>query len=239
MDRLQDVMPATLKFGEIIKVHGLGVLPLINENVLNIIPLLTTLDEALESGTMKIREVDEAGSVPFLQFENHGDKPVLVLDGEEVVGGKQNRIVNSSVIVLAHHSIRVCVSCIQQGRWGGSGDFLSSKAFFKASSRGVHKRGVSENLRREGIPVSNQGAIWNEVEKTLRQQGVHSRTADFQDVRRNVAHQIEEFVQGIEPIPGQVGAVFFGRRGVIGAEYLHSPDLFARCIGSPPAPRCR
>ncbi len=231
MDRLQDIMPANLSFGDAVKVHGLGMLPIINDAVPGNVPALLTLDEALDGGAITIREVDEAGSVPFLLVENHGDKPVLILDGEEVVGGKQNRILNSTVIVLEHHSVRVCVSCVQQGRWNGSGDFLSSKAIFNASSRSIHKRGVSENLRRQGMPVSNQGAVWNEVEKTLRQHGVHSRTADFQEARQMVSHQIEEFVEALEPTPSQVGAVFFGSRGVIGAEYLHTPDLFSRCNG--------
>jgi hypothetical protein len=85
---------------------------------------------------------------------------------------------------------------------------------------------VAENLRREGIPVSDQGAVWDSVRKSLEEHHLHSRTADFQDVRRHVSHQIEEFVQGVQPIPGMVGAVLFGKRGVIGAEYLDSPDLF-------------
>lgn len=64
----------------------------------------------------------------------------------------------------------------------------------------------------------------------LREAGVRSSTDSFQDAREHVSHQIEEFAQCIQPIPGQVGAVFFGKRGVIGAEFLASPDLFSRCI---------
>ena len=68
------------------------------------------------------------------------------------------------------------------------------------------------------------------VEQSLREHHIHSKTADYQDVRRHVMHQVEEFVEAIQAVPGQVGAVFFGKNGVIGAEYLHSPDLFARCL---------
>ena len=108
--------------------------------------------------------------------------------------------------------------------------FASCKSIFRASGRIVQKRGVSESLRREGVPVSDQGAVWNSVEQSLREHHINSKTADYQDVRRHVMHQTEEFVAAIQPLPGQVGAVFFGKRGVIGAEYLHSPDLFARCL---------
>ncbi len=175
-------------------------------------------------------EINQSGVVKFLGIDNHGDKPVLLLDGEELVGGLQNRIVNSTIIILGHHSVRAVVSCVQQGRWSGSGDFQSAKSIFMASGRSVQKRGVGESLRREGVPVSDQGAVWNSVEQSLREHHVHSKTADYQDVRRHVMHQVEEFVEAIQPVPGQVGAVFFGNNGVIGAEYLHSPDLFARCL---------
>ena len=67
---------------------------------LTLFPLLTdtpsalryvTLSEALASGTIIIGEVGEAGRVSQLRVENREDDRVLLLDGEEVVGGKQNR----------------------------------------------------------------------------------------------------------------------------------------------------
>ncbi len=51
-----------------------------------------TLDEALAAKTATVTEVSESGSVPELYFQNEGDLPVLLLDGEELVGAKQNRV---------------------------------------------------------------------------------------------------------------------------------------------------
>jgi hypothetical protein len=51
-----------------------------------------TLDEALESRSVSITQVDEAGSVPQLKVTNKSDKKVLMLDGEERVAVKQNRV---------------------------------------------------------------------------------------------------------------------------------------------------
>lgn len=56
-----------------------------------------TLDAALELGVTEITEVSEAGSVPQLQLLNRGDAAVFLLDGEELVGAKQNRILNLRV----------------------------------------------------------------------------------------------------------------------------------------------
>jgi len=64
-------------------------------------PAYTTLDDALRAGTARVTEVDAGGRVPELAFENDGDRPVLVVDGEELVGAKQNRIVNLTILAPA------------------------------------------------------------------------------------------------------------------------------------------
>jgi hypothetical protein len=53
-----------------------------------------TLDEALAGGRARITEVSAGGRVPELKFENRGDLAVLLLDGEELMGAMQNRILN-------------------------------------------------------------------------------------------------------------------------------------------------
>ena len=58
-----------------------------------------TLDEAHKDGSASVSEVSASGSVPDLRFLNNGDKPVFLLDGEELLGAKQNRILNLSILV--------------------------------------------------------------------------------------------------------------------------------------------
>ncbi len=55
--------------------------------------------------------------MPELRFVNHCERPVLLLDGEELVGAKQNRILNLTVLVPAHQTIVIPVSCVEAGRW--------------------------------------------------------------------------------------------------------------------------
>ena len=84
-----------------------------------------TLDEALAGG-LRVREVDESGSVPELVVENPLDSRVLLYDGEELVGAKQNRILNVSVLVEAKTTLRIPVSCVEQGRWSRRSAFFSA-----------------------------------------------------------------------------------------------------------------
>ena len=75
-----------------------------------------TLDAALARG-LTITETSEAGDVPELTVANPLAENVLLYDGAELVGAKQNRILNVTVLVAAGSTLRIPVSCTEQGRW--------------------------------------------------------------------------------------------------------------------------
>ena len=82
------------QLGEPVEHRGIVVAPVFP--LCDPVAAYVTLDEALASG-LRVREVDESGSVPELVVENPLDWRVLLYDGEELVGAKQNRILNVSV----------------------------------------------------------------------------------------------------------------------------------------------
>src|SRR5512139_3370482 len=57
------------------------------------------IDDALMAEKLVIEEVSEGGSVPELRMTNFSNRVVLVVDGTELVGAKQNRIVNASFLI--------------------------------------------------------------------------------------------------------------------------------------------
>ena len=75
------------------------------------------LDEALSENLMEIVELDSDGSVPELKVVNKSPKMILILDGEELVGAKQNRIVNTTILVQRNSTLVIPVSCVEHGRW--------------------------------------------------------------------------------------------------------------------------
>jgi hypothetical protein len=75
------------------------------------------LDEALAAGLAAVTEISEAGSVPDLLVKNLAPSPVLILDGEELVGARQNRIVNLTILVAAQQALHIPVSSVEAGRW--------------------------------------------------------------------------------------------------------------------------
>ena len=131
-----------VRVGEPIRHKALSVFPLFTAAENPVEYLLS--DEGIGSGAVTVEEVSEAGSVPDLLVENKGDIRVLFLEGEELVGAKQNRILNMSVLIAANSRTKIPVSCVEAGRWryrsrhfGSSGSHSPSKLryFLKSSVR--------------------------------------------------------------------------------------------------------
>ena len=110
-------MPITfpeIRVGDPIRHEGLAVFPLFAESGNGVEYDLS--DEAINKGHITVEELSEAGSVPDLAVENTGELRVLFLEGEELVGAKQNRILNTSVLVAAHTKSKIPMSCVEAGR---------------------------------------------------------------------------------------------------------------------------
>src|SRR4051794_9522584 len=72
------------------------------------------LAEAIALGAL-VTELDGGASVGDLAVANPTNLPVLLFEGEEVLGAKQNRTFDASVLVDARSHLQVPVSCVEQG----------------------------------------------------------------------------------------------------------------------------
>ncbi len=63
---------------------------------------------------IRISELGEGGVVPVLKVENLLDERVFLMDGQGLVGAKQNRILNTDVVVPSGKAIHIPVSCVEQ-----------------------------------------------------------------------------------------------------------------------------
>jgi hypothetical protein len=85
--------------------------------------------------------VSAGGSVPELKFVNESDKPVFLMDGEELIGAKQNRTLNLSILVPAKKAVGIPVSCVERGRWHHlSREFSSTPRAYYAEGRANEPR---------------------------------------------------------------------------------------------------
>lgn len=114
---------AAIQLGEPIEHRGVVIAPLFPR--LQPGAEYLTLEDAIPLG-FRITEIDAAGAVPELLATNPLASNVLLYDGEELLGAKQNRILNVSVLVAATSETRIPVSCVEQGRWSARSEFFAS-----------------------------------------------------------------------------------------------------------------
>jgi hypothetical protein len=167
------------------------------------------LEEAMERKALRIEEISQGGSVPELKVVNSADLPVMILDGEELLGAKQNRVLNLTVLVPAHSTLKVPVSCVERGRWHYKSQFFSSsKQTQYAKGRASRAAQVSHSYMTTGQRKSDQGQIWADIEEKLKRLGAHSASSSMADMYAAHDNQVDEYVKAFSAVEGQTGALF-------------------------------
>jgi hypothetical protein len=149
---------------------------------------------------------------------------VLLMAGEELVGAKQNRVLNVSLMVPAGEEMPVPVSCVEAGRWRYRARKFSSAG---TSSHGKLRSKMShyahEAYRRVGRPSSRQGEVWEEVTDKLGKMGSRSPTAALHQVYEDYERQLREVSENT-PVPeGCCGAVFACGGKIAGVDIFDRP----------------
>ena len=99
---------SSIEFAEPQQVSNLAVVPIVARDVTG--PQYLTMPQAMAQGLLVVTEIDKGGSVPDLKVTSLSDLPVLLLDGEELVGAKQNRVLNTTILLKEKQETFVPVS---------------------------------------------------------------------------------------------------------------------------------
>ena len=221
-DSLQQLQLGTLQsFGNVMMV------PLLTGS--EVAPTCLTLDEALANSIAKVTEISESGSVPELWFENHGNKPILLMDGEELIGARQNRIINITILVGADKKIAIPVSCVERGRWSYvSREFRSANRTLFSSAKAAKMRDVSQSLRSNGTRRANQGAIWQDIAQMSARMEVDSDTEAMSEIYNGRRRGLTDYQTQLRPELRQAGAAFAIAGRIVGLEVFDSPETFRK-----------
>lgn len=212
----------TVQLGEAVEHRGIVVTPLFPTR--DPVASYVTLDEAIARG-LKITEVDEAGTVPELVVTNPLDERVLLYDGEELVGAKQNRILNVSVLVEARAELTIPVSCVEQGRWSRvSRDFVAGRHVSHARLRRLKAETQAAQPMARGVA---QGVVWNELHERMTAMSVDSPTGASRDLYRSRERELRALEDAFPAQPGQCGALL-GLGPALCLDVVSQPDAFAR-----------
>jgi hypothetical protein len=211
-------------------VHGpLAVFPLfLNGGGQREGPRYVTLREALAGGGAAITEVSEGGSVPELRVVNRSATRILVLDGEELRGAKQNRVLNTSILIGKSSSLVVPVSCTEQGRWSyASPEFAESDVVAERRVRYAMKESINASLLVGAGHLSDQGRVWNEVGALHARQGTYSDTGAMHDAYESRRTDLDAVLAAFPLADGQQGMLVLHGARVVGLDLVSRAPQYA------------
>ncbi len=229
MPKLKELTPR-LRVGKGIERNNLTIFPLFGEDGIMSAEYLP-IGTAIGMGYARITEMSEGGSVPTLALDNFGTIPVLIIDGEELIGARQNRIANLTILAPAKKVMKIPVSCVERGRWGyetranrKSHEFTESPNVMFCEVRAQKSRDVYQSMMNLGSHAADQGSVWTHISGMAAKLGHASRTDAMEDVYEKSRASIDEYLRDIEAADGQIGAVFSINGKPAGLELFDSTE---------------
>jgi hypothetical protein len=218
MPRLQD----TLQLGDAVEHRGIVITPVFPRHQPSADYL--TLDQAIPLG-FHVSEINASGSVPELLATNPLEANVLLYDGEELIGAKQNRILNLTVLVPMQSETRIPVSCVEEGRWS------SQSAAFAPARHAAYpelRRRKAQTLSAQPLALGiAQADIWQETRSKIERLSTPAPTGAQADIFKHRERTLARLRKHFPLAPGQGGAIFaLGEAFCL--DYLSRPDAFAR-----------
>jgi hypothetical protein len=182
--------------------------------------------EAMQREQVDVEEVNRAGSVPHLLVKNRGDQAVLFVEGEELVGAKQNRVLNTTVLVGANTDCVVPVSCIEAGRWHDVSQKFGSGAHVSPSTlRRKLKRAVMRSIRQGKGHRSDQAEVWDDIARQQMEMKVSSASGAMSDSFLAYARRIQEFREQLPWPKGAEGLVVAIDDEILGMDLFDSHEV--------------
>jgi len=210
-----------VQVGNGVAVGGLGVFPLTSAKVDG--PPYLTGPEAFEAGLIEVGELDPP-QVPFLAATNLATVPILLVEGEMLIGGDQNRTMNVTVLCPPQARTVVPVSCVEAGRWGARRTMSASDRHAPGSLRATKIAHLETRSADASARRSDQRRVWDEVERQSVAHSVDSRTSALHDVQEEVEDRIAAQLDQLRPVPGQIGVICTIGEQVVGMDLFDKPS---------------
>ena len=193
-------------------------------------PEYLTFDDAQAAKGIEVTEAPTQ-TVPTVDAVT-GPKPVLILGGDTIIGGAQNRIINISILLKAASKTAIPVSCLEHGRWNDGRRFATARPVDHAM-----RAMVAEQVTRVGDSfAADQNAIWHEIGQRQARASMASPTQALHDVYRAEERSLDEMLRAF-PMPDGARGIAVGLHDrLIGLDLFDSAETlerqWSRLVGS-------
>jgi hypothetical protein len=186
-------------------------------------------EDGVAQGKVRVTEIHASGSVPQLRLTNDAELPVLLVDGEELVGAKQNRVLNLTILAPAKQTCVIPVSCVESGRWGMvTADMKPADHLMYSRVRGERVAQVTQAMRAFGSRASDQIAVWQDIAAKATRLDAQSPTGAMSAIYERHANSVEEFVRAFQWEQRQQGVAFAISARVLGMDLFDHPEVMRR-----------
>jgi hypothetical protein len=203
-----------------------------------IVPLLSsiegrrsylTLSEALASWNIAVTEVSAGKARSELLIVNRGNQPVLLIDGEELSGAKQNRVLNTSILLKECSKTKVPVSSTEQGRRSHtSRAFQESGNVMARTIRARQARSVSASLAASASFRPDQSEVWHGIAELQSKACAPSPTSAMSDVFKAHADSLHQCAQSFPLLIDQIGLLAIIDGKAAGLDLLSLSTAYAK-----------
>jgi hypothetical protein len=184
------------------------------------------LEKGLDLGLVEINET-EPENVNMLCVSNNAVTPLIILDGEEIIGAKQNRISNSTYIIEAKSSMNIMVSCTEAGRWNYTSKHFGHSGYFAESRvRRAKAEDVGKSLKNSGRRCSDQSRVWDTIDDVNKEMNVESETSALRDMYTINKKKLNKYVDHFPYRDGMIGCVILVNGVVLGIELLFNQSWY-------------
>lgn len=182
-----------------------------------------TLKAGIEEGIVKISEC-ESSTVNTVMAHNMSSIPLVLIDGEEVLGAMQNRIMNRSLIVPANTTMPISVSCTEHGRWHTFGSSAKAREFSDSDNFADYEtrhRKSARLFRNQDC----QSEVWNSISDLEIKHSYSSPTSSLNDSYVHHRPRLNEYLKHFNMLYNQIGAIFIINGQIKGLELFYNPFI--------------
>ncbi len=184
-------------------------------------------NSAIKQNKIEVKELNNSGNVNMLSVINRSNEFVFFSDGDILVGAKQNRTLNTSLLLAPETKETIPVSCVEQGRWAyKSNSFAASEYDVPIEIRRKKSSHVHFSLLNDNGYFADQGQIWNDIHFYSRLNNASSSTSDLYEMKMKSYSQYQEELNTIPVSPESSGICFFVNDRLLSVEVFNRSSIY-------------
>lgn len=175
------------------------------------------LKEGLKMGLVKIEECDNS-NIEQVKLKNNSISPLILLDGEEIAGSLQNRIISQTMIIAPKSEIKIPVNCSEKGRNTYKSEFHYSN--YMANSNTRKKKVYNKNKLRQNV-------VWSSIDDLEKDKNTCSKTNALRDSYEKNKYDIDSYLKHFKMENNQIGVICIVENKV-GLEIFNNHSLYEK-----------